>query len=240
MTAEPARPKNASTIIVIRPEPTGSFEVFMTRRPREMRFFGGFFVFPGGAVKKDDSSAEMLSRCRGLSPATAQQILGNQLDPEPSFAHWVAGIRELFEEVGILLSVAENGDAVDMNDEERKTRLAQKRASLVGGAMSFAELLKSERLCCDVGRPVYFYHRITPEHFAVRFDTRFFLARMPADQSPLVRSEEVAETLWVRPDRALEEFRGGGLSLAPPTLTVLESLLAFDSWQSFSAKYRLR
>lgn len=233
-------PKNASTVIVIRPEPTSGFEVFMTRRPREMRFFGGFFVFPGGAVKKDDWSTEMLSRCYGLSPGAAQQILGNQLGPELSFAHWVAGIRELFEEAGILLSVLEDGEPVDMNNEERKTRLAQKRAALVGGATSFPELLKSERLCCDVGRPVYFYHRITPEHFPVRFDTRFFLARMPADQSPLLRSEEVAETLWVKPVRALEEFRSGSLSLAPPTLTVLESLLAFDSWQSFSTKYRLR
>ncbi|MBI3000709.1 MAG: hypothetical protein HYY46_20005 [Deltaproteobacteria bacterium] len=233
-------PRNASTIIVIRPEPTGGFEVFMTRRPREMRFFGGFFVFPGGAVKKDDCSAEMISRCHGLSPGAAQQILGNQLGSELSFAHWVAGIRELFEEVGILLSVSEDGEPVDMNDEERKTRLAQERAALVEGATSFPELLKSEGLYCDVGRPVYFYHRITPEHFPVRFDTRFFLARMPADQSPLLRSEEVAETLWVKPVRALEEFRSGSLSLAPPTLTVLESLLAFDSWQSFSTKYRLR
>jgi hypothetical protein len=46
----------------------------------------------------------------------------------------------------------------------------------------------------------------------------------------------------VRKDDYSEEMlmRCGGLSLAPPTLTMLESLLAFDSWQSFSTKYRLR
>lgn len=233
-------PRNASTVIVIRPDLSGQCEVFLTRRPPEMEFLGGFYVFPGGAVKKDDGSVNTLSRCYGLSPAMAQNILKNELSPKLSLAHWVAGIRELFEEVGILFSVTESGEPSDMKNQELRNRLAKKRTALVRGEMSFSELLVSEGLYCNLDRLAYFSHRITPERYPIRFDTRFFLARMPADQSPLVRSEEVAETLWVKPDRALEEFRSGGLSLAPPTLTVLESLLAFDSWQSFSAKYRLR
>ena len=105
MKAETARPKNASTVILVRPEASGKFEVFMTRRPREMEFMGGVYVFPGGSVEEEDYAEEMLMCCRGLSPTEAQRILGGELSPELSIGHCVAAIRELFEETGILLSV---------------------------------------------------------------------------------------------------------------------------------------
>ena len=47
-------PSKASTIIVIRPRAAIGFEVLLTRRPQEMPFLGGFLVFPGGAVEKQD------------------------------------------------------------------------------------------------------------------------------------------------------------------------------------------
>lgn len=211
----------------------------MTRRPREMEFLGGYYVFPGGAVQEDDGSPEMLRRCQGLPPSAAQDILGARLSPELALAHWVAGIRELFEEVGILLCVAATGQPVDMKNGERKTRLASKRMALVEGTTSFAEILESEGLCCDVGKAVYFLRRITPQQRPIRFDTCFFLAPMPTDQTPLPFSEEVTETRWITPDRALEESSKGSLPLMPPTLAALGTLSEFDSWHSLSARYRL-
>lgn len=237
---ESSLPRHASTVIVLRPNPDGQFEVFLTRRPDEMEFLGGVYVFPGGAVEEGDGSPQMLRRCHGLSPTVAQDIVGTRLSPQLALAHWVAAIRELFEEVGILLCVAESGEPVDMKNNERKARLARKRAALVEGAMNFSELLESEGLYCDAGRAVYFSHRITPEERPVRFDTCFFLAPMPSGQTPLLFSEEVTETRWITPHRALEESRKGRLPLMPPTLAALTTLGDYDSWHALSARYRIR
>jgi 8-oxo-dGTP pyrophosphatase MutT (NUDIX family) len=233
-------PKKASTVILIRPEIMGKFEIFMTRRPPEMKFFGGVYVFPGGTVRKSDCSEEMLSRCHGLSRSEAQRILGNHLSPELSLGHWVAGIRELYEEVGIFLCVKKNGKHLDMTQEKHRERMAQKREALVEGAIDFRVLLESEGLYCDVGSPVFFYHRVTPESYPMRFDTCFYLAGIPSGQTPLSSSQEVAESLWITPEQALNQFQKGDFPLMPPTLYSLRTLADIDSWQNLCAKYPLR
>jgi hypothetical protein len=180
-----------------------------------------------------------LKYCRGLSASDAQQKLGGQLDPKLSLGHWVAGIRELFEEVGILLCRGESGASVDLRNQKTKERLENKRAALVEGVMDFVTFMESERLACDLSRLVYFYHRVTPELFPIRFDTRFYLAALPLEQNPLVSSEEVVESLWIRPAEALERSRTGGFPLIPPTLTVLQTLAGVRSWEELRARYRL-
>ena len=67
-----------------------------------------------------------------------------------------------------------------------------------------ARLSESEVLFCDLGRFTYLFHRITPEKYPIRFDTRFYLAALPPNQTPLVSSEEVSESLWLAPQMALE------------------------------------
>lgn len=239
MTETPL-PRKASTVILIRPDLSDGFEVFITRRPKEMDFLGGFYVFPGGSVRKDDWSVEMLKRCHGLSRSEAQKILGNQLSPELSLGHWVAATRELFEEAGVLLCVTEAKRHLDMRDEKLKKRLAEKRRSLVEGSIEFRPLLESEGLYCDAGHMVYFSHRVTPEKYPTRFDTHFYLARLPPEQSPLFSSEEVVESLWITPEQALDQSQKGGLPLMPPTIAVLRTLADFNSWHSLWAQYQLR
>ncbi len=236
---QPASPKKASTVILIRPDIQGKFEVFMTLRPAEMKFLGGFYVFPGGSIRKRDYSEAMLNRCHGLSGVEAQRILGNQLSAELAMGHWVAGIRELFEEVGILLCVTEAGEPMDMTQDKLKDRLAEKREALVQGSLDFPTLLKSEGLLCDLDRAVFFYHRVTPEMYSIRFDARFYLAQLPRGQSPLTSSEEVADGLWITPEQVLEASEKGDFPVIPPTTTSLRTLAAFDSWQSLCAEYRL-
>ena len=107
------------------------------------------YVYPGGSVRKADSSKGMLRRCRGLSPSEAQKTLGMHLSPALSLGYWVAAIRELFEEVGILLCVTESGKPLDMNNVEeknRKDRMSKKRSALINGALDFQALLESEGL----------------------------------------------------------------------------------------------
>ena len=231
-------PRKASTIVLVRPAGDSVFEIFMTRRPQEMRFLGGFFVFPGGSVKRADASPAMLERCRGLSPDEARVRLGEELSAEDSMGHWVAAIRELYEEAGVLLCVGQHdGAAVGADTQER---VVARRPDLLSGDVGFAELLASEGLCCDVGSPVYFYHRTTPERYAMRFDTRFFLAPLPQGQVPLDVSEEVTESLWITPEEALRRAERGRMAVIPPTLTTLQTLAEFGTWEALRREFALQ
>ena len=232
-------PNKASTVLLVRPDANHGFEVFLTRRPERMEFLAGFYVFPGGSVGDNDCSEKMLVRCRGLSPSNAQQILGHETIPELSLGHWVAAVRELFEEAGVHLFVGEDGKAPG-NGDSIEQRLAQKRKALVGGVLEFSDLLESEGLYCDLSQLAYLFQRITPEKYSVRYDTRFFLASLPKDQSPLDSSEEVAESLWIEPQAVLDQSESGKFPLMPPTIAALRTLASYGSWQKLCAAYGLR
>jgi len=232
-------PKSAATVILLRPEANGGFELFMIKRPDKMEFLGGIYAFPGGSVKKEDCGEALFRRCYGLSPTQARTILGNELSPELSLGHWVAGIRELFEEVGVLLCVREDGRPVDMDEQALKERLAEKRQALIEGSIDFQTLLESEGLYCSVASLRYFSHWLTPEEFPIRFDTRFFLGHLPINQTPLPKSQEVAESLWVTPDRALERCQQDNLPVIFPTFASLRTLANFDSWARLRMEFGL-
>ncbi|HEY7316565.1 MAG TPA: hypothetical protein VIE89_03255 [Candidatus Binatia bacterium] len=233
-------PRFASTIVLVRPDEDGSFEILLTRRPPEMRFLGGFYVFPGGAVHKDDYSAKVLDRCRGLSANHAQEILGKRFDPELALGHWVTVIRELFEEVGVLLCETRSGEPIELREDATKRRFEAKRQAIVTGKLGLGEFLESEDLWCDLSRIVYFFHRVTPEFYPMRFDTRFYLTPLPAHQTPLSRSEEVTHSVWIKPGEALSAAYDNDFPILPPTTTVLQDLAAIDSWEALRARYVLR
>jgi 8-oxo-dGTP pyrophosphatase MutT (NUDIX family) len=231
-------PGKASTVILARPGAGGSFEVLMTRRSPHLKVLAGFLVFPGGAVEEDDWSEKMLARCRGLSPIEAQQILAATMTPEQAMGHWVAAIRELFEETGIHF-FGKQGESLEPTSDVLRERLAQSREALSQRRLALADLLESEQLVCDVGRLTYLFHRITPNHYPVRFDTRFYVGSLPEGQTPLEFSEEVAESVWLTPQEALKLSESGGLPMMPPTLIALRSLAELGSWKNFIFTYRL-
>jgi 8-oxo-dGTP pyrophosphatase MutT (NUDIX family) len=224
--------KPASTVLLVRPDANGRFEVLLTRRPEAMRFYGGFFVFPGGTIEPQDRSEKVLRRCRGLSAAEAEKILGVDSEPETAVAHWVAGIRELFEEVGIVM-LNEASGAPARSDTEK---FEQARRSMVAGALDFGAFLESENLFIDLKRAAYFSRRITPDGYPYRFDARFFVAALPEGQEALESSEEVDDSLWIAPDEALNQANRS-LPLMPPTTTMLQNLAGHGSWKSLCEKF---
>jgi 8-oxo-dGTP pyrophosphatase MutT (NUDIX family) len=236
---EIVNPIKASTIVVVRPEHNGGVEVLMTRRRPEMQFLGGFLVFPGGGVENEDCSDKMLSLCRGLTRSDAQRILGADIAPEMSLGHWVAAVRELFEETGVHFFIDEQGIAPDISQVDIAKRLSEKRRALSKGDFLLPQLLESEGLFCDLGRLTYLFHRITPEKYSTRFDTRFYLAALPNNQIPLISSEEVSESLWLAPQTALDEAASGKFPMMPPTLISLRTLAEHGSWQNLCAAFRL-
>jgi len=211
----------------------------MNRRPEKMDTYAGVYVFPGGRVESTDWSLPMLNLVRGISPEDAQQKLGSPVDPEVCLGYWVAAVRELFEEAGIHFFVPQHTEVAVVDSIDLAERLAQKRTELQQGKCDLPTLMATERLYCDVGRLSYFFHRITPEHYPVRFDTRFYLAALPPGQNPLHSSEEVSESLWVAPKAAIERGQAGNFPMMPPTIAVLRTLADHDSWHSLRDTFQL-
>jgi len=232
-------PRPASTVVLVRPDTNGGFEVLLTRRPETMRFLGGFYVFPGGTVHRDDYSPAMLARCRNLTGAQAVQILTGDHEPGEALGHWTAVARELFEEVGILLCVDERGALFHAADTAMERRIEQKRQSIANKQLQFADFLASENLYCDLAQPVYFDHWVTPAIYSMRFDTRFYLALLPGDQAALERSEEVTHSLWIQPGDALSRTRRQDFPILPPTTTVLGELSRLSSWERLCQRFEL-
>ena len=233
-------PRNASTVVLLRPTDDGGFEVLLTRRPAQMKFLGGYYVFPGGAVHRDDYAPKTLARCRGLDGAEARRLLGGAHEPDVALGYWVAVVRELFEEVGILLCVADSGDLIDLRDGAVHRRIETKRRAIVQKKSGFAAFLESEHLFCDLSRAVYLDHWVTPEIFSMRFDTRFFVAASPAHQTALASSEEVTHSVWIQPAAALAQIHRRDFPILPPTTVVLERLARIGSWERLRGKYNLR
>ena len=233
------QPRNASTVVLLRPTAGGKFEILLTRRPPQMKFLGGYYVFPGGAVHQDDYSTKVLERCRGLSGNDARKILGSGHDPEQALGHWVAVARELFEEVGVLLCVNEAGDDINLDDQAAKTRIELERQAIVRNKLDFGSFLESENLFCDLSRAIYFDHWVTPEIYPMRFDTRFFIAVAPANQKPLIRSEEVTHSLWIGAEEALGRMDRRNFPILPPTTTVLERLARISAWDQLRTEFSL-
>jgi 8-oxo-dGTP pyrophosphatase MutT (NUDIX family) len=229
--------KQAGTVILLRPGQFQEIEVLLTRRPDEMAFLGGMYCFPGGTVQKEDYSAAMLRRCHGLSPTAARRIIGAHFSPQEALGLWVAVIRELFEEVGVLLAITADGTIATM-DRDLNRSLAEKHPALLARRLSFSALLEAENLHCDANQLAYFSHWRTPSQFKVRFDTRFFLASVPAEHSPLAASPEVAHSVWLSPDRALQQFAQGTLPMIFPTFASLRTLADFDSLESLFAEFK--
>ena len=237
--SEIGKPKQAATVILLRSAKPEGFEVFLTRRPDGMPFLGAMYCYPGGTVTKDDFTAPMIERCAGLTPQRAQEALGAHFSPAEAMGLWVAAVREVFEEVGVLLAVEESGRALRL-DAERSKRLAEKHAALLTQSMSFLELLQSEKLLCDLASLSHFSHWQTPAQVSLRFDTRFFVAPLPQGQTPLESSYEVAHCAWLTPERAIKLFSRGELPMIFPTFAALRTLADFETLDSVLREFQAR
>jgi len=214
---EPPPLRNAATVALVRDAP-GGLEVYLLRRVREMAFAGGMHVFPGGSVDPADEGADI--GWTGPPPSYWAEAFGTT---EPVARALVcAAVRETFEESGILLAGASADDLLaDVSTDEWEAE----RAALEAREHSLSELLSRRGLVlrADLLRPLA--HWITPIAEAKRFDTRFFVAEVPAGQVCRHVGGEADTRLWVRPQQALDD----GLHMLPPTMTVLRELASYDS-----------
>ncbi len=76
---------------------------------------------------------------------------------------------------------------------------------------------------------VKFSQWITPRQVAIRFDTHFFLAVVPAETQVTIDGDEIVDEGWFTPVAALEAHGRGELALVFPTIKHLEQLAPFAS-----------
>src|SRR6202044_2080706 len=102
----PAPPRDAATVMVLRPAGSGTgVEALMLRRTAAMKFAPGAYVFPGGSVDPADYAAEV-----GWQGPSAEEF-GARLRASAEVARALvcAAVRETFEESGVLLAGAPDG-----------------------------------------------------------------------------------------------------------------------------------
>jgi 8-oxo-dGTP pyrophosphatase MutT (NUDIX family) len=221
--------KAASTILLLRDRPNSTFEVFMVRRHGKSGFMAGAYVFPGG--KLDDADCEESLHLRlgnGQARNFAEFLAEPTLAGTTAAGLIIAAIRETFEEAGVLLANVRVLEA-----------LPEARARLHAGT-TFGDVLNEldAQLRIDDIAPLSRW--VTPEAEPRRFDTRFFVAKAPADQSAAHDARETTEHAWLTPHEALARMERGEIQLPPPTLKTLLDLAEFPSADAVLAYARSR
>jgi len=221
-SAEVPTPRDAATVILLRDGSAG-LQVYLIRRVSSMAFAAGATVFPGGSVDLRD--AHLPDRYWNGPPPTAWTGPLNA-DEDLARALVCAAVRETFEESGVVLAGPTPDSVVD---DARADEWETDRLALIDRSLAFAELLERRSLVmrADLLRP--WAHWITPEIETRRFDTRFFVAALPAGQRTRDVGGEADRVFWMSPGDAVAAAQRGEISLMPPTLATLTELSSYDS-----------
>lgn len=219
---QPIRP--AATVILVREAGT-AFEIFMLKRTGRASFAGGMFVFPGGRVDSDDHLHRYDAVRAGPSASQAAQVTALGAEWR---GYWIAGIRESFEEAGLLLAYRDGKLLSYAGDGVRK-RLMAYRHPLHAGELSLFDICRRENLTLAVDR-IHFHNRfVTPRGRPRRFDTRFFIAEAPAEQTGRHDDRETVDSIWISPQDALARNAAGEFDLMAVTQAQLKWLTSCES-----------
>jgi 8-oxo-dGTP pyrophosphatase MutT (NUDIX family) len=221
----------AATVLTLRDSDNG-YEILMLRRNVLSDFMGGAYVYPGGAVDEEDAFD-------GLAFGLSDEVASARLSiPHGGLAYYVASLRELFEEAGLLIACTNGGEPVRFTERSDLERLAEKRRALNAGELRFVDMMHEEGLRVDLRGVAYLAHWVTPVGPPRRYDTRFFVALAPSGQRATHDAGETVADRWVRPVDALAAHARGEFTMMPPTVRNLESVAHFPQAQDVLAYAR--
>ena len=214
-TRTPAEPRNAATVVLLRPSEQGP-SVYLLRRQTSMAFAGGMCVFPGGGVDPRDFEAHV--DWEGPTPAEWAVRLGT--DEETALALVCAAVRETFEESGVLLAGSSPHTVVaDTTGEDWEAD----RVALEKRDLAFTEFLARRGLVLRSDLLGVWSGWLTPVFEPRRYRTWFFVAEMPEGQRTRDVSTESSSVAWLPAMSAVEAVDASEMLMLPPTyLTCLE------------------
>ena len=189
-------PRKSCAILLTRGE-REKLELYVVRRSPKLEFFGGYWALPGGVVDGEDRLEDDWSEER---------------------LHQSCGLRELFEETGVL----PRGLAERIEPGAR----AALRAGLLErqDARAWHELLRGFPAALDELHPLG--SLTTPAFAKRRYRTHFQQLSLPAGESPSISPGELTDGIFLSPAALLERWRAGEWLVVPPLLAFLDSYRA--------------
>lgn len=175
------RPKDAATLILIRPAKSG-VEVLMGKRSGRHSFMPDKYVFPGGRVDPTDGRVPVASE---LHAKSAEKLAIGTRRSARAFA--LTAVRETFEETGLIVGTSSDTAPGMKVHKDWQDFFAQKAIPNLAG-LRF------------IGRA------ITPPYRPKRFDARFFMAdarEALIDARPPVDGAELSDLQWVTLEDAI-------------------------------------
>ena len=226
-------PRPAATVIMLRDSKSDGqgLEVFLIKRHLNSNVLGGVFVFPGGKVDKLDAELDTATYLNQSVAELHRALNESDTDALIAASLYIAAVREVFEESGILFA------------EGATHAHADRATAMLREGKTFGAVLADMSLRLQTSSLAPWSRWITPVSPSVmnkRFDTRFFVAVAPAGQVAAHDNFEATESMWLKPRAALEQHRDGLIEMAPPQIMTLAHLSRFGSVASAMADARSR
>ena len=211
MTGSRVAARPSATVVLARPGNLAP-ELLLVHR-RGDTSFANTWVFPGGLVDGQDHDVAEFGN--GRDAAQLEKILDAGSE---SLAYYSAAIREVFEEVGVLLARDSSGGWADAE------ALARYREPLYRGEIAWPELLRAEGLRLALDALHYVSYWATPRELPRRFSTRFFVAELPTAAIARHSEAELIDSRWMTAADVLDD--AAAMPLPPPTRHTLQCVSA--------------
>ena len=214
-------PLAAATVVMLR-DGTDGLEVFLIKRHIKSNVLGGVFVFPGGKVDKLDARLDTATYIDQPLLDLHTPLNEPDIDHATAAGLYVAAVREVFEESGILFAVGAG------------LAHAARATAMLREGKAFAAVLTDMQLRLQTSLAPWsrWITPVSPSVMNKRFDTRFFVAAVPAGQVATHDNFEATESIWLKPRAALEQQRDGLIEMAPPQIMTLAHISRFANVQA--------
>ncbi|MBI2805574.1 MAG: MBL fold metallo-hydrolase [Planctomycetes bacterium] len=174
----------------------GSRSIYAILRGSQLRFFGGFWAFPGGKLTETEAA-----------------------DTDALPARRLAACRELFEETGVLVARTPDGQFPRIDDEMSRCRKA-----ILDEHLAFEQFLAQRSLTIRPGDFACVGEITTPAFAQLRYATTFFVAHLPNGQEATIWPGELERGEWLDSADLLGRWRRSEVLLTPPSAMSLMGL----------------
>lgn len=224
-------PLDAASIVLLRDGAAGP-EVFLMRRHGDSRVLANAYVFPGGKVDAADAALDPHAHLDQTPEALHAALNEPELALATATSLYVAAVREVFEESGVLFARTAQAHEPDLGAAQARLRNHQ----------DFGTLLADMGLRLQTQAMAPWSRWVTPRMPSMamgkRFDTRFFVAALPPGQQARHDMVETTDSLWLPPRQALQRYWQHGLPMAPPQLITLAHIARFATVDAVLAAAR--